>query len=147
MQLDHALKRIGVTIMKADQKPNQVVVLLRVDPKSASLWQDAISEFLLAAADPRVTWTTDVSKYFYVDKNAGVVRYLWRVILGANPRSAAEALGRAAQRAVAVGVEVTSQPLVGRRETIGKTGGAYAINSEGVSQAHSVLAQNLGGGS
>jgi hypothetical protein len=140
MQLEHALKRIGATIMKVDQKPGQVVVLLRVDPKQSSLWQDALNEFLLAAADQRVAWTTDVSKYFYVDKNAGVVRYLWRVILGVDPRSAAEALGRAAQRAVAVGVEVTSQPLVGRKEMIGKTGGAYGMN-----EAQTVLAQNFGG--
>lgn len=141
MQLEHALKRIGVTIKKVDQKPGQIVVLLRVEPKQASLWQDALTEFLLASVDQRVTWTTDVSKYFYVDKSAGIVRYLWRVILGQDPKSAAEALGRAAQRAVAVGVEVTSQPLVGRRESIGKTGGAYGMN-----EAQNVLAANLAGG-
>lgn len=141
MQLDQALKRIGVTITKADQKPGQIVLLLRVDPKKAALWNDALSEFLLASVTGQVAWTTDVSKYFYPVKDAGVVRYLWRVILGGNPKAAAEALGRAAQRAVAAGVEVTSQPLVGRRETIGATGGAYGMN-----EAQTVLANNLGGG-
>ena len=88
-----------------------------------------------------------MSKYFYPVIESGVVRFLWRVILGGNPRAAAEAMGRAAQRAVAAGVEVKSQPLVGRKEYVhdpasGKIAGAYSTN-----QGARVLAGAVGGGS
>jgi hypothetical protein len=152
MTFDQALKRIGVTLVKTTHKPNQIILMLRVDPKKASLWNDTLTEFLLASDERgqqgklKVGWSTDVSKYFYPVREAGVVRYLWRVVLGGNPRAAAEALGRASQRAVAAGVEVKSQPLVGRKEyehnpAEGKIAGAYGTND-----GARVLANAVGGG-
>jgi hypothetical protein len=144
MTFDQALKRIGVTIVKTENGQNKVILLLRVNPKQADLWNDTLTEYLLASADRRVNWTTDVSKYFYPVPDQGVVKYLWRVILSGNPRAAAEAMGRAAQRAIAAGVEVTSQPLVGRREyefdpARGKIAGAHGVDS-----AATILANALG---
>lgn len=149
MKLDQALARIGVTIVKAEQKPAQAVLLLRIDQKKQALWNETLTEFLLASEErngngqKKVAWTADVSKYFYAVPDAGVVRFLWRVILGGNPRAAAEALGRAAMRAVAAGVEVTSQPLVGRKEFVhdpasGKIAGAYSTN-----KGAAILAQQV----
>lgn len=112
MTLNNILARVGVTIAKTERPAaNRVVVLLRVGKQN--YWNETLNEFLLASTDPRVSWTTDVSKWFYAAD--GGVRFLWRVVLNGDPQGAGEALGRAAMRATQGTVEVTSQPLVGRR--------------------------------
>jgi hypothetical protein len=114
MRLDAALKRVGVTIRSTEKKPDGgVVLLLRVDPSKASLWADTVNEFLLASANEEA-WRTDVSKRFFPAQ--GVVKFFWRVVLSGDVSLAGQALGLAATRAVQQGVEVTSMPLIGRKE-------------------------------
>lgn len=146
MTLDELLKRIGVSIVKVEKQEElgQVTLYLRVNPKLAVYWTETMTEFLLASLDKRVTWAADVSKRFYPVEEAQAVLYLWRVILSRDPRAAAEALGRAAQRALAGSVEVTSQPLVGRKNYVvdvanGKTAGAHVPK-----EAAGILASGMG---
>jgi len=143
MKLEAVLNRIGASIVKVEKGDKKITLFLRVDAKRAGLWADTVQEFLLASADQRVTWSTDVSKFFYPVKDTGVVRFLWRIILNTDPKSAAEALGRAAQRAVQQGVEVVSQPLVGRKTfefdpSRGKIAGAHDLT-----QAQNLIAQGM----
>jgi len=118
MRLDQALARIGAEIVKQETTPDGGTVLLIRAPKdqvNASRWIDTVKEFLVAAEQNNgQSWSSDVSKtYFSKD---GTIRYLWRFVLGGAVPSAAGALGRAALRALSQGVEVTSAPLIGRKE-------------------------------
>lgn len=130
MRLDMALKRVGVTIVKSEKRPDGgIVLMLRVDRKMSGLWNDTLTEFLLASAGEKI-WRTDVSKFFYPVSDEGVVKFLWRVVLLGDVAAAGAALGRAGVRAVQQGVEVTSMPLVGRKNypfdpANGKIAGAH----------------------
>lgn len=117
MRLDQALARIGATIVKQDATPDGGIVLLIRAPQdevNAPRWIDAIKEFLVAAEqNAGQSWSADVSKTYF--SKSGTIRYLWRLVLQGTTASAAGALGRAAIRALAEGVEVVSVPLVGRK--------------------------------
>jgi hypothetical protein len=133
--LEQVLGRIGVTLVKTEPGANRLIAYFRVDPKKQDLWNETVSEFLLASIEPPAKsagWSVDVSKWFYPTN--GAVRFLWRIVLIGNPQAAGEALGRAASRAVSSGVEVTSQPLVGRKTfeydpARGKIGGAHSMDT------------------
>ena len=89
MRLDEALAKIGVVVVKQEARGDQVVLHLRVPPGSAVAWKEAAEAFLLDTGD----WTSDVSKHLYPSR--GVVKYLWRVVIGGNLAVGAQALGRA----------------------------------------------------
>lgn len=148
MKLEHVLKRIGVTVVSTEKRQNgSVQLLLRLAKTTqtlnpATLWAVTINEFLLAGAEKqangqlKVSWRADVSKYFYPKADAGVVVFLWRVILMDDVPGAGEALGQAAIRALAQTVTVKSMPLVGRATyehdpKRGKIKGAYATGEGG----------------
>jgi len=109
--LNKLLQRAGISIAKTETAPGRVIVLLRV--AKDSFWNETMSEFLLASVGQ--PWSTDVSKWFYVDQTNNI-RFLWRVVLQNDVKAASEALGAAAVRAVQSSVEVVSQPLVGRKD-------------------------------
>lgn len=113
MKLEKALKQIGATIVKVEKSETRVVLFLRIDQSRAGLWTQTVNDFLLSSSRVNA-WNTDVSKYFFVD--GGVVKFLWRVVLGGDPYLAAAALSAATQEIGSVtSGEVTAQPLVGRK--------------------------------
>lgn len=149
MRLDHALNRIGVEIVRQHSTDKKsATLMLRVPQKSAQIWTTVVQEFLLASEEQpeaALRWTTDVSRVYFLDKESKVLRYLWRVVLGGNVAGAAEILGLAVIRTLSDGIEVTSQPLVGRaRQEPGSTKGGHSIGA-----ASNVLAKHFtpGGGS
>lgn len=128
MRLDQALNRCSAEIVTQKQDgPGSATIMLRV--KDASLWADIVKEFLItqdALADKR--WSSDVSRVYFLDPDSKSVRYLWRIVLKGAPKDAAEVLGQTVVRVLSQGVEVTSQPLVGRLDPVpGSTKGAHSV--------------------
>lgn len=138
MRLDQAFNRCNVEVVtqKVDTTGAATLMLRVNDP---STWADVVKEFLLAQdALVEKKWSADVSRVYFVDQTSHNVRYLWRVILRGAAKDAAEALGQAIIRVLSQGVEVTSQPLVGRLETApGSTKGAHSVGvAPGIVAAH-----------
>lgn len=128
MRLDQALNRCNAEIVTQKQDgAGSATIMLRV--KDASLWADIVKEFLLtqdALVDKK--WSADVSRVYFVDPSSRSVRFLWRIVLKGAPKDAAEVLGQAVIRVLSQGVEVTSQPLVGRLDPApGSTKGAHSV--------------------
>lgn len=163
MKLEHVLKRIGVTVVSSEkQKNGSLQLMLRLDKATEgknppTLWAVAVNEFLLAGAERqpngelKVSWKADVSKAFFAKHEAGVVVFLWRVILMNDVPGAAEALGQAVIRALSQTVTVKSMPLVGRtnweaRQRTGKTMGAYATGEGGGDSVAASRISSAGGG-
>lgn len=139
MRLDHALKRVGAEPVKFETRPDgSRVLLLRV---SQGPWPAVLAEFLSLRNS---AWSADVSKVYYYDENSGGVRFLWRLIFTGKVGQAAEAFGAACIRAIAGTVEVTSMPLVGRKQytldvAAGKLAGAHEQKT-----ATAILSQAIG---
>lgn len=111
MNLEHALKKIGVTVVKAKGSGTSATHYLRVSIDKGALWSTLISEFLLNAVDKE--YQLDISKYFYV--NQGEVLYLWRVVITGDVETARVHWARIAIQVVMANTpEVTQIPLVGR---------------------------------
>jgi hypothetical protein len=140
MRLDHALGKAGVSVVKYDKRPDgSMILLLRVSQKAA--WSSVLMEFL---STKQTSWSADVSKTYYYDEGTGSIRFLWRVILSGKISQAAEALGNACIRALAASVEITSMPLVGRKNYVidvakGKLAGAHELST-----AASLISQATG---
>lgn len=128
MRLDQALIRCNVEIVTQKQdSADSATLMLRV--KDPAVWAEVIREFLITQntlSDKK--WSTDVSRVYFLDPQSRSVRYLWRLVLKGAPKDAAEVLGQTAIRVLSQGVEVTSQPLVGRVDpSPGSTKGAHSI--------------------
>lgn len=109
MKLEQAMKRIGATITKQQDKPGSSTLLLRIPEQRAAEWIDTMTAFLMAAVDPEV-WSTDVSKYFYLDQ--GAPRYQWRIVVRGDTEKGLNLLGNCAVNAgMAHAPEVASFPL------------------------------------
>ncbi len=128
MEIVAALKRVGAEVVKTHRAEGLMTLYLRVDPDQGAKWVAMVSAFLLATT---TAFKPDVSKYFYA--SAGEVRYLWRIHVTGDV-AAAEALivTAALESAMAAGTELTSFPLVGRRNypldpARGKLKGAHDI--------------------
>lgn len=137
MRLDQALNRCNVEIVTQKSDASGSTLMLRV--RDTSTWSDIVKEFLLAQdALVEKKWSADVSRVYFVDQQSRTVRYLWRIILRGAAKDAAEVLGHAVIRILSQGVEVTSQPLVGRLETApGSTKGAHSVGvAPGIVAAH-----------
>jgi hypothetical protein len=136
MQLDAMLKKAGVTLVKVSENAGATTLLLRIPKDGHHWWARAVEQFLLLTADQpaalAVKWNSDVSRMYFVDKEAKVVRYLWRIVLSGNRAAAADALATSLVQSRSEMVEVTSAPLVGRRDYSGKeTMGAHSLGSQG----------------
>jgi hypothetical protein len=130
MRLDQALIRCNVEIVTQKQdSADSATLMLRV--KDPAVWAEVIREFLITQntlSDKK--WSTDVSRVYFLDPQSRSIRYLWRVVLKGAPKDAAEVLGQTAIRVLSQGVEVTSQPLVGRVNAApGSTKGAHSIGA------------------
>jgi hypothetical protein len=137
MRLDQALNRCNVEIVTQKSEAGAATLMLRV--RDAGVWSDVVAEFLAAqAALADKGWTADVSRVYFIDTQSGNVRYLWRIVFRGAMKDGAEALGQAIIRVLSQGVEVTSQPLVGRAEMApGSTKGAHSIGvAPGIVAAH-----------
>jgi hypothetical protein len=103
--------------------------MLRV--KDPAVWAEVVREYLItqdSLADKK--WSVDISRVYFLDTTSKSVRYLWRVVMKGAPKDAAEVLGQTVIRVLSQGVEVTSQPLVGRVDTApGSTKGAHSIGA------------------
>lgn len=152
MELHAALARVGVRIVKAAGTTSEgdavvapiYTLYLRVDEQQGHKWVETITGLLHSAKSNAKKFTVDVSKYFYVQGED--VRYLWRVVLTGDTEFGQGVLASAAmQAAMAFAKEVTSIPLVGRRQyefnpAKGKFMGGYDYETGQV-----VVAQALGG--
>lgn len=149
MKVDQILKKIGVTLVRVEKNKNRetLILYLRINRSERTFqqWRAVVEEVLLAADEnvaKKLGWKIDVSQYYYVSPEKAV-RYLWRAILTGNVRAGAEALGQAVLRVVSQGTDVTSMPLVGRKQyafdpAAGRMKGAHdprdatAIVSQGI---------------
>ncbi len=146
MRLDQAMNRIGAEIVKEEKTEEGITLFVRApqDAVNGPRWTETIKEFLIAAEQNKgQSWSADVSKTFFAKD--GAVRFLWRFILGGSVASAAGALGRAAIRALASGVEVKSMPLVGRREYEFDVSRGKMMGGHPMGEAAGILATALKG--
>lgn len=152
MKIDQILKKIDVTLVRVEksQDGRTLTLYLRINRSERTFqrWRAVVEEVLLAAdhnVAEKLGWKIDVSQYYYVSPEK-VVRYLWRVILTGNVRAGAEALGQAILRVLSQGADVTSMPLVGRKQyafdpAAGKMKGAHDPRD-----VASIVSQGIGSG-
>lgn len=129
MRLDQALTRISAEVVTQRQDAGGATLMIRMRGDLGA-WADAIREVLLVQenlADKR--WSVDISRAYFLDKSSQTVRFLWRIILRGDVKEAAESFGMSIIRCLSEGVEVTSQPLVGRvSQKPGSTKGAHSLS-------------------
>jgi hypothetical protein len=140
-QIQVALNRIGAEVVRVEKGDTRRVYSIRVknEPVLAARWKSIVEAFLLGTAEVQTRnekgrWQADISKWFFPLQ--GSVRYLWRIMIMAEDAEGIERgenmFSMMALDALREGVEVTSMPLVGRKNyefdpRTGKTKGAHSM--------------------
>lgn len=152
-----AFARNQFEIIRVEPTVRRHVYTVRVpaEPMALARWRRVVGDFLLGTDEAtkkkgksknaqKYTWTVDISKWFFVA--GGAVKFAWRIMIMADDQDGVSRgenmLAQCATNALREGIEVTSMPLVGRKEFKGKNvGGVYSMK-EGAQQ----LTKALGGG-
>lgn len=153
-----ALGRNKFTIIRVEEGPRRHVYTLRIptEPQALARWRMITNNFLLGTAEAtqkkvsnpnalQYLWQVDFSKWFFVA--GGVVKFAWRIMIMAQDSRGLDRgenmLAHCAADALREGIEVTSMPLIGRRESKGAKGsGAYTLK-----EGYTHLATKIGSGS
>jgi hypothetical protein len=113
--LEAALKKYGVTVVKKNFEDTGGVLQVRVPKDVAQHWPLFIENAYRAAEHHK--WALDLSKYFYLDPSTNAVRYLWRLVIRASSTkkltTAFSDLRQSMIAAVAASVDVMERPLIG----------------------------------
>jgi hypothetical protein len=152
-----AFNRNQFEIIRVEETVRRHVYTIRVpgDPLVQARWRKILNDFLLGTGEAarkkakskkaqKYTWQTDISKWFF--EVGGVVKFSWRIMIMAVDQDGVSRgenmLAQCATDALREGIEVTSMPLVGRKEFKGKsTGGVYSMK-----EGAETLSRALGGG-
>ena len=150
-----AFSRNKFEIIRVEETTRRHVYTIRIpsEPMAMARWRKIVNDFLLGTGEAvrkkakskkalKYTWQVDISKWFF--EVGGVVKFSWRIMIMAQDNDGVSRgenmLAQCATNALREGIEVTSMPLVGRREFKGKTtGGVYTMG-----ESAKKLAQTLG---
>lgn len=156
-EVEAAFGRNQFEIIRIEKSKLRHVYSIRVpsDPMVLARWRRILNDFLLGTGEAvrkksnaksvrKYTWQIDISKWFF--EHGGAVKFCWRImIMAADPNGVSRGenmLAQCATNALREGIEVTSMPLIGRKEFRGKNiGGVYTMG-EGARK----LTQTIGGG-
>lgn len=157
MRLDQLFSRLGATVVDVHKKPKKVVLLLRLQtsPPGPERWKTFVESLLDAEAKHRrkaaqndtPTWAVDISRVYF-RSDTGTVRYLNRIVLTGDVRTASETVGGVIKQCLRVGVEVTSMPLVSQKTyeldpANGKLKGAHDTSTAAKARSVALSGGNL----
>ena len=124
-QLAPSLRHLGAMVVEVrERSATNVQILLRVGPERAAHWPEFIAELLSTESDVAL----DVSKVFF--KDAGAVRYLWRVVISGDLEVGLRDIAAAASSVVGRHSQVDEVQLLGvspRNAFAAKDGRAEAL--------------------